>query len=121
MTITSSEKTGVTPETRHAEYIKGLRAYADLLEAHPELPRPRDGQRAVEELVFFHGDDAVAHALTYIREMHERPVIRVEPTGHYRLRAVGRIHDMHFELFLKADKADELRKACAEQDGPVSA
>lgn len=120
MTITSSEKTGVTPDAKHAEYIKGLRAFADLLEAHPEIPRPRDGQRAIEELVFFNGEDAVALALTYIRAMHERPVIRMEPAGHYRLRVVGRIHDMHFELFLKADKADELRKACAEQDGPVA-
>jgi hypothetical protein len=119
--IASPEQMTVTPATdNRAEYIKGLRAFADLLEAHPEIPRPRDGKRAVEELVFFNGEDAVAHALTYIRAMHDRPVIRVAPTGYYRLRVVGRIHGMHIELFLNADKADELRKACPEQDGEVA-
>jgi hypothetical protein len=115
------EQMTVTPATdKHAEYIKGVRAFADLLEAHPEIPRPHHGQPAVKELVFFRGEDAVAHALTYISAMDERPVIRVEPAGHYKLRVVGRIHGLHIELFLKADKADELRKACPEQDGEVA-
>ncbi|MFI7642426.1 hypothetical protein [Nonomuraea sp. NPDC049400] len=121
MTIISDQQTGVTPDTKRTEYIKGLRAFADLLEAHPEIPRSHHGQRAAEELVFFNGDNAVAHALTYIGAMDEAPVIKVEPKGYYRLRVVGRIHGLHIELYLKADKASELRAAFAQQGGQVSA
>lgn len=136
MTILSDQKTGITPATSKAEYVKGLRAYADLLEAHPDLPSLFYGARSSESLVFFHGEDAVAQALAYIEAFTETPTIRVASDQNFPVRVVGRIHDLYFELCLKTGEVigcgcecrratasaipAELRAVCAEQDGQVA-
>ncbi|WP_084965297.1 hypothetical protein [Thermoactinospora rubra] len=89
-------------------YIQGLRAVADLLEAHPDLPMPYHGSRSGEELIFVDTEDAVAHALLYIAAMEEPPLLHME-TGVYALRIQGRIHGYGVELYLRADRVCEKR------------
>ncbi|MEU4234145.1 hypothetical protein AB0F17_58565 [Nonomuraea sp. NPDC026600] len=51
-----------------AEYAKGLRALADILDAHPELPLPYDGTDTALDWIQV-GDDARRHAAVFARVM----------------------------------------------------
>ncbi|WP_433520063.1 hypothetical protein ACQP2T_63725 (plasmid) [Nonomuraea sp. CA-143628] len=61
--------TTISPETsRRAGYTKGLRALADILDAHPELPLPYHGD--VAELDWIEVDEnARRHAAVFARVM----------------------------------------------------
>lgn len=53
-----------------AEYIAGLRALADLLAAHPELPLPYNGSSPYSSLAFIEiGDEARRGAAVFARVM----------------------------------------------------
>lgn len=42
---------------KRAEYVKGLRALADILDAHPELPLPYDGNSTALDWIEVAADD----------------------------------------------------------------
>jgi hypothetical protein len=46
------------PTTRRAEYVAGLRAFADLLEDRPEVPLPWSGKPSSPISVFAHDEQA---------------------------------------------------------------
>ncbi|MDF5758559.1 hypothetical protein [Spongiactinospora sp. TRM90649] len=112
-----------------AEYIAGLRALADLLERHSEVPLPHHGQRLggshiVEELIFIDGPSAVATALTLIGAMDQPPTILVEDGVHHPIRITGHLRGYHVQLCVRTGDTPpeapvaleipaELRNACA--------
>ena len=75
-----------------AAHIQGMRALADLLETHPELPLPFGGNTHTDYL-FINGDSAVAHALTVISAMDEPPTAEIRECNTFdELQIRGWIH-----------------------------
>jgi hypothetical protein len=60
--------TSITPSNHRADYVKGLRALADILEASPEVPLPYTG--SVSEIAinaFLHSKDPRAAIVATVR------------------------------------------------------
>ncbi|MEV0968475.1 hypothetical protein [Microtetraspora glauca] len=64
-----------------AEYIKGLRALADILEAHPELPLPYEGDDASLNFIEGNAEEERRGAAVFARVMPG--TVRKEPRGEY--------------------------------------
>lgn len=98
MTIISDQKTGVTPETgKRAEYIKGLRALADAMEQHPELPIPwQGGQYMPMTFHFLHARDARAEMAAARRALGVPMDKKPREDGYFDL--AGMLHGLHVTL-----------------------
>lgn len=98
-----------------AEYIKGLRGLADLLETNPgaALPAPgaADDRSIPVYLNTLYGHDPIAGALAYIAAMNERPTLTFDDHGeeaNYWLDVEGEIHGIRVQVCLIARQVCEL-------------
>ncbi|WP_326646104.1 hypothetical protein OG884_15745 [Streptosporangium sp. NBC_01755] len=99
-----------------AEYIKGLREMANLLEANPEarLPYYGNDQPVPVYLSTIYGQDPLAGALAYIAAMNERPTLTfddLEGKPNHWLKVDGRIRGVHVWMRLR------VREVCKLVDG----
>lgn len=79
-----------------AEYVKGLRALADVLEDHPELPLPwQGGQYMPMTLHFLTVDDPRAQMATARRALGI-PMEKRPRDGYFDLE--GTLHGVHVQL-----------------------
>jgi hypothetical protein len=100
----------VSTTTDRAEYVKGLRALADLLEQHDELPLPyQGGKHSPMSLTFLSDDDAKGRLATAARLMPGRLDKQVRESVDYGdyFDLHGRIHGLHVKLTAYRDAVCE--------------
>ena len=103
MTSTSIEATPITEaeKSRRAEYIKGLHAFADALEAHPDVRLPYDGTETDITTYFLSGDDpraAMAAAARAFPCDFRKEVTEDGDHAAGTLRLKGKLHGLRIEL-----------------------
>lgn len=92
--------TPVPADTKRAEYVKGLRELADVLESSPEVPLPFDGNCTAMTFSFLGGEDprsemaAVARAMPCRLDKHVTE--HDSGTSYFHLR--GSLHGLRVEL-----------------------
>jgi hypothetical protein len=102
--MTSIEATPITDAElqRRAEFVKGLRAYADALEANPEaLPLPYHGIATEIVMYFLDADDPRAEMAAAARALHcnfRKSVVESENDPGGTLRLSGKLHGLGVEL-----------------------
>ncbi len=82
-----------------AEYIKGLRALADILEAHPEVPLPYQGSCPDYARMTFHflsADDPRAEMAAARRALRVTLGKDARDDGYFDLK--GSLYGLHFAL-----------------------
>ncbi|MGW4422768.1 hypothetical protein [Streptosporangium sp. NPDC004631] len=98
--------------TDRAEYIKGLRTLADLLEQHPHLGLPYEGGLERPVTVFVSHlvvGGVVRQAVVYAAAM-DRPVARLKPFSDqpdHWLEITGSLGGLHVELIFRTAAACE--------------
>lgn len=99
------------PETKRAEYIKGLRLLANLLAEHDDLTLPYYGSRCREQTLYIEGSSPVTQALLYIQAMDETPAMKFEWQSDRLtwLAITGRMGGLHAQLRLRAQETCEYR------------
>lgn len=110
--MTSIEATPITEaEAKRAEYVKGLRALADALEANPEsLPLPYYGNDTRNTIYFLHADDpraslaAATHALPC---SFRKRVTDYGDGSRETFRLEGELHGLRLELVAYRDAVCE--------------
>ena len=87
---------------RRAEYVKGLRALADALEAHPDdLPLPYEGDGSVIHFMFFSGKDdraAMAAAARALPVSWRKDASDPVNGGAAYFDLLGELHGLHLKL-----------------------
>lgn len=89
--------------TDRTDYITGLRALADLFEAHDDLPLPSQGQYEVIPFsIVFGGDDAarerMARAVREIGGNWQKHITEAPEYDLAHLRLRQQVHGLHLEL-----------------------
>lgn len=103
--------------TGRADYIRGLRTLAQLLEDNTDLSLPYHGYGGIEQSVFINGPSPITQALLYIQAMNTPPTMKVSTSiGQYSgavtwLEIKGCIEGLEVELYLRAEEACEKRPA----------
>ncbi|MEV4161437.1 hypothetical protein [Nonomuraea dietziae] len=99
MTVIIPTKQNTPTEARRAEYVKGLRALADILEAHPEVPLPYDGSSPDYGRItfsdFLHSKDPRADMAATRRALGV-PVAKSAREDYFDLH--GNLHGLYFTL-----------------------
>ncbi len=90
-----------TPTDRRAEYIKGLRMFADLLESNPDtIPLPYNGGAgefaSARITMWFHGADARRQLGAAARAFPGR--LNKSPRGDEYFEMVGALHGLHLDF-----------------------
>lgn len=93
-------------DTRRADYIKGLRKLADLLEADPRLPLPYGGNDD-QFSMFVYQPDAINKARVVMDAMDEPPIVKVDDRGGKWLDIGGRLDGLRVVLHLPAEDVCE--------------
>lgn len=87
-----------------AAYTAGLRALADLLDAHPDLPLPYEGRLSPVQLGF-HGLEDPAAALAAAARLIPGAKRKGYDDNYFRL--VGRLHGLQVELWAMREQVCE--------------
>lgn len=94
----------VAPDTERAGYVAGLRGLADLLEAHPEVPLPANGQSfSPMQWVVTSADDQRADLAVIARALPGRVEKEArDDSPYFKLR--GRIAGLHLTAYADRDE-----------------
>jgi hypothetical protein len=105
-----------------ADYIRGLRTLAQLLEDNPDLSLPYDGPtKGLGQSIFIDGTSQVIQALLFIQAMDEPPTMELNRQSHDLtwLDVKGHIEGLHVRLHLQAHKVCEPIDPYRAPDGSV--
>lgn len=108
--------------TDRADYIRGLRTLADLLDEHGEIELPYEGT-ASEITIYPHNvDTAIAQAVACIQQMEPNPTVEIKPAPTVVWLTIrGLIASLRFEVSLRANDICQQRKGAAYRtpDGEI--
>ncbi|MEO3856105.1 hypothetical protein [Acrocarpospora sp. B8E8] len=99
-TVTDQDKQTVKPDPR-AEYIRGLRALADILENNPDLDLPYTGRREYGMLHFIPGESSKKQARLFARLIPG--TVGKEPRD-TAFDLVGKLHGLHVKMIAQRDE-----------------
>lgn len=96
---------------RRADYIRGLRALADLLADNDDLTLPYQGHAGLEKTVFISGQSPITQTLLLVQAMDEPPGLSLQRQSSTLtwLDVKGRIAGLHLTLHLRAQEVCEMR------------
>lgn len=107
--------------TDRADYIRGLRTLAQLLEDNPDLSLPYEGPKDRAQGIFIDGPSPVTQALLYIQAMDEPPTMKLKRQSRDLtwLDITGRIEGLHIRLHLRPHEVCEPIDPYRAPDGSV--